>query len=156
MINFVRNGWPSNCKTDVKEFFIKKHELTLEKGVLMWGHRAIIPFRFRQTLLNEIHCSHMGIVRTKSLARSYFWWPGLDREIEAMINSCTVCRENRQNPPKVPSVSWEKTTGPFQRIHLDYCGPIRGENYLIVIDSYSKWLEVCRTKCITPEKTMEF
>lgn len=98
----------------------------------------------------------MGIVRTKALVRSYFWWPGLDREIEDMINSCTTCRENRQNPPKVESIPWKKATKPFERIHIDYCGPIGNENYLIIIDAYSKWLEVCRTKNITAEKTIEF
>lgn len=157
VVNFVRNGWPNDCKNvALREFFIRRDEMTVEDGVLMWGHRAIIPCGFREALLKEIHCSHMGIVRTKALARSYFWWPGLDREIEEMVNSCTTCRENRQNPPKVESIPWKKAEKPFERVHIDYCGPVGNENYLIIIDAYSKWLEVCRTKNITTEKTIEF
>lgn len=120
----------------------------------MWGHRAVIPERFKRTLLEEIHCSHMGFVKSKAVARSYFWWPGLDRAIEGMIRSCAVCRENSPNPPRVKSNPWPKATKPFERIHIDYCGPINGENFLVIIDSFSKWLEVERTKHITTEKTI--
>lgn len=156
VVNFVKNGWNDSCQQiDIKDFFVRRNELSFENGVLMWGHRAVIPERFRKVLLEEIHCSHMGIVRSKGVARSYFWWPGLDKSIEVMINSCSVCRENRQNPRRVESIPWPKSSQPFERIHIDYCGPINGENFLIIIDSFSKWLEVGRTRSITAERTIE-
>lgn len=157
VIGFTRSGWPGSWKgkDEFREYFLRRGELTMEKGVLMWGHRTVIPVKFRNTLLSEIHCSHMGIVKSKALARSYFWWPGLDKCIENMIGVCTVCRENRQNPPRVDVTPWPKSDRPFNRIHIDYCGPLNGENFLIVIDSFSKWLEIARTKHITARRTID-
>lgn len=157
VIKYVENGWPDHCKkqNELREFFIRKNELTLEQGVLMWGHRVIIPRKFRDVLLKEIHVSHMGIVKSKSLARSYFWWPGMDKKIEELIGSCDTCRINRQNPPSVEIRPWPKSLYPFERVHIDYCGPVNGDNFLVMIDTYSKWLEVVRTKQITSNKTIE-
>lgn len=157
LVNLLRNGWPDSCaKSGVDAgYFVRRHELTLEQGVIMWGHRAIIPQKFRQVLLKEVHSAHIGIVRAKALVRSYFWWPKIDGDVENLIKSCVVCRTNQNNPPRVESVPWPKAGHPMQRVHLDYCGPIEGNNFLILIDSYSKWLEVCRTKLITTERTVQ-
>ncbi|XP_014777797.1 uncharacterized protein K02A2.6-like [Octopus bimaculoides] len=35
---------------------------------------------------------------------------------------------------------------PWSRLHIDFAGPINGYYYLIVVDSYTKWLEVVRGK----------
>ena len=39
--------------------------------------------------------SHM-----KELARSYVWWPNLDKDLENLANSCQECLELRDMPPK--------------------------------------------------------
>ena len=38
---------------------------------------------------------------------------------------------------------------------MDFAGPFMGENFLIVVDSYSKWPEVYRMTLVTAEKTVE-
>ena len=35
---------------------------------------------------------HPGIVKMKSLARSYVWWPNLCAEIEAKVKDCAECQ----------------------------------------------------------------
>jgi len=37
----------------------------------------------------------------KALARSHFWWPGMDKEVENLAKSCIGCQENKKAPPKV-------------------------------------------------------
>lgn len=34
----------------------------------------VIPEKYRQDLLTELHVSHPGMVRMKSLARLHVWW----------------------------------------------------------------------------------
>ena len=38
----------------------------------------------------------------KSLARGYFWWPGLDSAIAERVSACHVCAVMEKSPPKVP------------------------------------------------------
>ena len=55
-----------------------------------------------EKVLQELHQSHIGIVRMKATARSYLWWPGLDQEIEELVKGCTQCQLVRNPPVVVP------------------------------------------------------
>ncbi|CAH8606257.1 unnamed protein product [Schistosoma rodhaini] len=46
------------------------------------------------------------------------------------------------NVPKAESQSWPETKKPWIRLHVDYAGPISGQYFLVVVDSYSKWPEI--------------
>ena len=37
------NSWSKNVKTKLKPYYIKRHELFIENGILMWGLRVVIP-----------------------------------------------------------------------------------------------------------------
>lgn len=76
---------------DEKCYYAKKMELTVEKGCLFRGLRAVIPINMRPLILNELHATHLGIVKIKMFARSYVWWPRIDHDIETLINECKIC-----------------------------------------------------------------
>lgn len=156
VIKFVAEGWPETkeVKNKFSSFYDKRNSLTLEQGVLMWGHRVVIPSDFRKSLLEEIHTSHFGIVKLKAIARSYFWWPKIDSAIEDLVKQCETCRVNQSDPKKVQYVSWPESKLPFERIHIDFCGPIQGSIFLVLSDTYSRWLEVFRVKTLTTEETI--
>jgi len=67
-------------------------ELSVERGCLLRGYRSVIPQKLRERVLNNLHISHFGMVKTKALAGNYVWWPGMDRQIEEMIRSCKSCQ----------------------------------------------------------------
>lgn len=124
-------------------------EFTIANGCLYRGHRIVIPTTLRKTVLSELHCGHFGIVKMKALARQHCWWPGIDRDIEGMARSCQTCMLTANNPPKMTVHAWEPPSGPWQRIHVDYAGPINGTWYLIIVDAFSKWIEVYSVKSHT-------
>ena len=68
--------------------------------------------------------------------------PGMDSEFESMVNECEACQANRKSPSKVPLHPWEWPSKPWSRLHIDHAGPFLGTIFLIVVDAYSKWLEV--------------
>ena len=77
----------------------------------------------------------------KATACTCVWWPKMDEEIEKEVKLRTVCQNVRSFPPSAPLIPWNWATRPFQRIHTDFCQ--KGHNqFLVVIDSHSKWLKV--------------
>lgn len=143
------HGWPTSMSREDWELFayyLRRNEISIEQGVIMWGYKVIIPNKLRNYVLKELHSSHMGIIKMKSVARSYIWWPNLDRDIENMANSCSSCLLERANPSKSELHNWHYPSKPWERLHLDYLGPFKGKMYLIVVDAHSKWLEIFETK----------
>ena len=97
----------------------------------------------------ELHTCHPGIARMKTLARMFLWWPNLDSDIETIVKDCSQCQSNRSMPTAVPMKPWKWPSTPWSRIHLDFTGPFLGHMFLIIIDAYSKWLEVRIMKSTT-------
>ena len=62
------------------------------------GSRVIIPPQGREEVLNILHDSHSGMVKMKSLARSYVWWPKLDTHLEGKVRSCATCQSHQKTP----------------------------------------------------------
>lgn len=155
--NFTVNGWPA--KEDLIQgiwpYFNRKNELTIEEGCLLWGVRTVIPEKFRQRIMEELHNNHPGIVRMKALARQHVWWPGLDTDIEVMVQRCHSCQEVQPKARAAKSNPWKWPSKPWQRLHIDFAGPFMGENFFIMVDAYSKWPEVHRMSGITANHTIE-
>jgi hypothetical protein len=120
----------------------------------MYGSRVVVPVKFRQRVLKQLHKAHPGMENTKALATSYVYWPNIDSDIESMIKKCHECAVFAKNPPKMLLHSWPKSTKPWERIHVDYAGPLDGFYFLIVVDSYSKWPSIFHTKTTTSSKTI--
>ena len=139
--NYVRQGWPSNTAEEFAVFPRRRDELSLQQGCILWGSRVIIPAPGRECLLEELHECHPGIVRMKAVARSYLWWPGLDRDIELKVRSCQTCQEHSKLPASANLHPWEWPGKAWYRLHIDYMGPFEGKMILVIVDAYSKYID---------------
>ena len=126
----------------------------VEEGCLLWGFRVVIPRSLRQKLLQELHKDHPGVTHMKSVARSYMWWPGLDKD-ENRAKSCTACHAVKRAPPTVPLHPWVWPSRPWQCVHLDFAGPFQGSMFLIAVDAFSKWPEVRVMSSTTVSATLD-
>ena len=66
----------------------------------------------------------------------------MDADFESKVKHCLICQRSRKKPPKVPIQPWDWPEKPWSRIHVDHTGPILGKTLLIIVDAYSKWIEV--------------
>ena len=128
--------------------------MTLEGGSVFWGIRVVIPERLRSQVLAELHHGHPGVVNMKAVARSHLWWPGVDKAIESCVRACAACQVSRNLPAKAPLHPWAWPESPWERIHVDFAGPIQGRMLLVVTDAHSKWPEVIVMNSTTASKTI--
>jgi hypothetical protein len=69
--DYIINGWPAKIgHFDVRPYYLCRLELSLENGCILRGHKVVIPAVYRERLLNELHSSHFGVVKTKVEARA--------------------------------------------------------------------------------------
>ena len=122
--------------------------------VILWGSRVIVPPKVQERVLEELHSTHPGVNRMKSITRSYVWWPGMDAEIENRVKVCHSCQENVNSPAKAPVHLWEWPERAWSHVRIDYPGPFEGRMFLVVIDAYSKWIEVVPVRHATSQSTM--
>ncbi|XP_032075671.1 uncharacterized protein K02A2.6-like, partial [Thamnophis elegans] len=148
-------GWPTDKVAEgFQPFKHRQAEISFHGGCLIWGDRVLIPTALRPLVLDLLHKDHPGIARMKALARSYVWWPLLDTEIAAHVGRCTTCQLSRPNPPAGPAREWEAPRGPWSRLHIDFAGPFHGQNFLVVVDAYSRWVELVLMGSTTAESTV--
>lgn len=157
ILRFHYDGWPeqSLIKSELLHLYNRRSEISEDRGCLLWGYRVIIPVSLREVVLTELHKSHFGIVRMKEIARSYFWWPAVDAEIETITKNCIICLKNHKNPPKCELNPWPVPPAAWHRIHADFLGPFYKKMFLVVVDSYTKWPEVFEMSNITATRTIE-
>ena len=153
--DFVQQGWPQSVDTSFRSFHSRRSELSVQDGCLLWGSRVVIPPQGRALIMEELHETHPGVSRLKSLARSYVWWPGMDSDLEEKVRRCVDCQVNQKSPAKAPLHPWEWPERPWSRLHVDYAGPFLGKMFLVIVDAYSKWLEVVITNSATSLTTIE-
>lgn len=85
-----------NSQIDTREF-------TLQNGVILRGHKVVIPQSLCNKILQELHLGHFGIVKMKNLARGYVWWPSINKDIEDLAKNCKDGNAFRNNPTKIES-----------------------------------------------------
>ena len=156
VLQFVLHGWPMAVDEEaLKPYFARREELSVHAGCLLWGSRVVIPPQGREEVLSILHESHPGIVRMKSLARSYVWWPKMDSRLEEKVKSCVTCQSQQKKPPSSPLHPWEWPGRPWSRVHVDYAGPFMGKMFLLIIDAHSKWMDIHCVNSATSSATIE-
>jgi len=143
VMNALRtNAWPTEKSDELLHFYQCRENLSILYDCIMYGGRVVIPTKHRKEVIEMLHNNHPGISKMKSLARLFVWWPKLDAEIESYVNKCSVCETTASAPPKAPIKPLVWPDSPFVRVHADIAGPIDGLFFLVVVDSYSKWMDV--------------
>ncbi|GFV53371.1 uncharacterized protein K02A2.6 [Trichonephila clavipes] len=102
----------------------REAQYTIEDGCIMYGQRVCIPRKFRKDVLEELHAGHLGMVKMKAIARSFVYWKNIDNDIEEAAKNCVDCARYKADPPKSKVHYWEYPSMPWERIHVDFAGPI--------------------------------
>jgi hypothetical protein len=136
-------GWNSSVEDSTLEPYVRRsRELSIQKGCLLWGSRVVIPTVLHSMIVSELHEGHLGVVGMKSIARSFVWWPGLDKDLDNMARKCEISEDQKGRSTQVsPSHPLIYPENPWERVHCDFA-EYSGKQYLLMVDAFSKWVEV--------------
>ena len=130
----IQNGWPSRrdeVNNELKQYWSYKDELSINNGITFESDRAVILKKLRPEILKQLHIPHMGIEKTKLRAIESMFWPGVNIEIENMVELCNICIKNQRKQEKEP----------FQIVGADLFH-WDGQNFLLVVDYHNKYWEM--------------
>jgi len=104
-------------------------------------------------ILQRLHCSHLGIEKTKERARQVVFWSGLNKAIDQLIRSCSTCAAVANSVRKQPLTSSQPPQLPWQEVGVDLCH-LDDRDYLVTVDYYSRFFEVDHLLSITSAKVI--
>ncbi|XP_052123376.1 uncharacterized protein K02A2.6-like [Frankliniella occidentalis] len=153
----VLDGWPeaiNKVEAKIKPYWQKSSDIHLDNNLLFYGQRVIIPVKLRKGMLEKLHEGHQRISKTSKLAALSVYWPNIQEDITSLLQACQTCSKHQPKNFKQPMEKRTLPTRPWSHLAADilYC---KGENYLIVMDCYSKWLEIIKIKSKSAETINE-
>ena len=155
---------------EVKSLLRIRKSLKLVKGILyrktytdnssskriLW--QLIVPKAYRSRALAGCHddVAHQGRMRTISLLRERFFWPGMQSEAIQHVLKCTRCLR-RKTPSHVAPLQPIHITQPLELVHMDYLSlePSKGniENVLVITDHFTRYALAYPSKTQTAQAT---
>ena len=117
------------------------------------GNRIVIPPSICQEILGKLHCGHQGITRCRERARQSLWWPGINKEIETMIQKCLICSKHKTQHPE-PLCPTPFPEYPWQRVGTDLF-ELKGTAYLLLVDYYSRYIEISSLTSTTSKAVIQ-
>jgi len=79
----------------------------------------------------------------------------MDKQIESLVNCCVACQASMHLPLAALLHPWTFPDRPWSKLHMDYAGSINNHMLLVVIDAFSKWIEVLPVKSASSSTTIE-
>lgn len=78
----------------------------------------------------------------KKRIRTKVWWPKIDLEVEKVVKSCKSCLLVSSNNEPHPMKRRELPQNPWVDIAMDFCEITSHEHLLVVVDYYSRYVEI--------------
>ena len=120
--------------------------------------QLILPIHLKQKVLNSCHdqVGHQGIVRTLSLLRERFYWPGMHKQATLYVNKCQKCMKRKAIPDVAP-LQPIIVSQPMELVHMDFLSiePSKGniENVLVITDHFTRYAQAYPSKTQTAQAT---
>ena len=144
VINYCKTKWPEQhaMKSELKPYWQLRAQLSLHNDILLFRDRIVVPQTLRHRTMEKIHQGHQGITRYRLRVKSLVWWPGITNEIDSYVKQCPHC-EQYVPQAREPLITTPLPSYPWERIGADLF-ELDKAAYLIVIDYFSRYLEVVK------------
>nr|XP_039263276.1 uncharacterized protein K02A2.6-like [Styela clava] len=148
LIEHIQDGFPEDCRSvpaEVRPFQKFANSLSIVDGVILMGHRIVIPAALREPILEALHSAHQGVSAMRARAVDSVYWPNISIDISRIRDSCGHCHRMAKSNAMQPPADITPPDYPFQKICSDYF-TYRGKDYVVIVDRYSNWPMVFRSE----------
>ena len=130
-------------------------------------HQIVVPPNYRKEILSLAHGSimagHLGVNKTYHKILTYFYWPGLKKDVVQFCRLCHVCQlvgKPNQAVPAAPLQPIPVCGEPFSHVLIDCVGPLPktklGNQYLLtVMCKFTRFPEAIPLRNIKAPKIVE-
>ena len=87
--------------------------------------------------MEQIHQGHLGTSKCQYRARHCVYWPGINNDIERLVEACPTCQRHRPLEPRQQLKPTPPPERPWQLLGADFM-TFDGSEYLVIVDYYSK------------------
>lgn len=144
-------NWPK----DLFRYQAFNKELGFIDGIVVREDRIVLPLKLRRRALEIAHRGHPGIVAMRRNLRQYVWWPSMDRDVCSAVKECVGCTAVSSQCPPEPMTRKEMPDRAWQEIAIDFLSAKDCGTFLVLVDYYSRFLQVVEMKSTTASKTAE-
>ena len=155
-MNYTRFGWPTHMnsvRAELRDYFASRCELSISQGLLLYRDRLVVPEKLKGEILDSIHEGHLGLNKCRARAQASVWWPCISKDIKQKVENCEFCQKLRPSQFKEPLKYTPLPSRPWQKLAMDIC-ELEGKHYLVVVDYYSRFLEIVFLTSITSEQVI--
>ena len=117
------------------------------KLVVYDSSKLLVPSKAIPKVLQFLHKSHCGFVKSKKLAQELYFWPHMARDIKNMVEGCPQCLRvspSQQCEPLLPSVAQI----PMEMVGVDLF-QLEGKQFLCMVDRFSGFPFVAALRSLT-------
>ena len=147
----IQEGWPdvrSATLFEASPYWDSRDQLAVLDGIIYKGSRIVIPPSLRDEMLQLIHKSHLGMTKCKQRGREVMYWPNMNSDIENIVRNCALCAEYQNQQASEPLRPTPTPDLPYSRVGSDLF-EFESKKYLIIVDYYSKYIDVVELSEIT-------
>jgi len=140
----IIEGWPekrSSCQSEIIDYWNYRDTLSVVDGLILKGHKIVIPQALRQKMLETVHSGHLGIEKCLKRARDVLFWPRISADISDLVSKCSICLERRSSNQKEPLITHDVPEYPWQKVATDLF-TWDNKEYIVVVDYFSRYFEV--------------
>lgn len=96
-------------------------------------------------MLKLAHEGHFGINKTMKRAQGTFYWPNMNSDVIEFVKKGRLCEKFLPAKTQEKMIKHDIPEGPFVKVAADIA-QYGIDNYFIIFDYYSKWLEIRKIK----------
>nr|XP_029712008.1 uncharacterized protein K02A2.6-like [Aedes albopictus] len=139
----IIRGWPESkeeVQPDLRKYWGFRDELAAYDDLVFKSNQIIIPKSLRKKMLEAVYKGHPGVQSCIKRAKQVIFWVNMTRDIQNMIECCSVCQQYQRSHQKSIVVTKEIPNLPFERVASDLFH-FRGNEYILIVDSWSNFYD---------------